>query len=140
MPFRPPPQDAILRGTETSRFWGTENVGEQIVSGQDNLQILVKESENVRIEINGTKVATLWMPPFRKAVMTGNGRDLALLLASTAVTQLVARDGLWDDKEKLSVASGHLPILGLVVGAGGRGLRDAVKAKCELTTVAELES
>jgi len=53
------------------------------------------ESENVHIEVNGSKVATLWVPPFRKAKPAGKARDLDLLLASIAITALVGRDQLW---------------------------------------------
>jgi tetratricopeptide (TPR) repeat protein len=72
-------------------------MAEQAAFGHGNVQILVKESENVHIEISGAKVASLWVPPFRQTLRSGKNIDLALLLATTAITELTGRDQLWRD-------------------------------------------
>ena len=72
-------------------------MAEQAALGHGNVQVLVKESENVHIEIGGTKVASLWVPPFRQTPRSGKNLDLALLLATTAITDLAGRDALWRD-------------------------------------------
>jgi hypothetical protein len=59
---------------------------------------LLKESENVPVEANGTRVASLWVPPFRQPLFSsGANRELTLLLAKTAITDLVGRGDLWQD-------------------------------------------
>ena len=72
-------------------------MAEQAVFGHGNIQILVKESADVHIEVSGVKVASLWVPPFRKPLPVGKTRDLSLLLPSTAITELVGREQLWQD-------------------------------------------
>jgi hypothetical protein len=72
-------------------------MAEQAAFGHGNVQVLVKESENVHVEISGTKVASLWVPPFRQKLRAGKNIDLALLLATTAITELTGRDQLWCD-------------------------------------------
>ncbi len=62
-----------------------------------NIQVLVKESEHVHIEINRTHVATLWVPLSRSDKRRAKLRDLDLLLASTGITDLAGRDELWRD-------------------------------------------
>jgi tetratricopeptide (TPR) repeat protein len=58
--------------------------------------ILSKESENVLIEVDGRGVASLWVPPFRRPLPPPRTNNvLTLLLAKTAITDLVGRDDLW---------------------------------------------
>lgn len=73
-------------------------MSEQIASGTGNIQVLVKESENVAIELNGARIASLWVPPFRRPLPeNAKNKELALLLATTAITDLVGRDGVWKE-------------------------------------------
>ena len=58
-------------------------MADQSVNGDNNIQVLVKESENVHIDIRGERVALLWVPPFRVQLQPGNTKDLNLLLASS---------------------------------------------------------
>ena len=97
-------------------------MAEQVAFGQGNVQILVKESENVHIEVNGIKVATFWVPPFRKPLPLGKTRDLSLLLASTAITELIGREQLWQDCLKWCKDSSLLPFsVRCITGNGGSG-------------------
>jgi tetratricopeptide (TPR) repeat protein len=99
-------------------------MSDQIASGTGNIQILVKESENVRVEINGTRVASLWVPPFRQPLPQAlrKNRDLALLLATTGITDLVGRDDLWQDCLAWCRDSRLDPVSALcITGRGGSG-------------------
>ena len=70
----------------------------QHVAGDNNVQVLVKDSMHVYVRIGGEpRAVSLWVPPFREAPPEGANRDLALLLATTTITKLVGRQGLWND-------------------------------------------
>lgn len=85
--------------------------------------VLLKEVENVSIEANGTRVASLWVPPFRRpASPSGGSNELTLLLAKTAITNLVGRDDLWRDCLTWCRDSTLGPISVLCIqGRGGTG-------------------
>src|ERR1700722_7217405 len=70
-------------------------MAEQAVFGHGNIQIVEKDSPDVHIEVSGVKVASLWVPPFRKPLPVGTTRDLSLRLPSTAITVLVGGERLW---------------------------------------------
>jgi hypothetical protein len=66
--------------------------------------------------------ASLWVPPFRKPLAVGKTRDLSLLLASTAITELVGREQLWQDCLQWCNDSSLLPFsVRCITGSGGSG-------------------
>ena len=65
--------------------------------GDGNIQALIKDSPNSTIIIEGRTTAELWVPKFRTPLDPDKNKDLDLLLAKYAVTDLTGRDALWQD-------------------------------------------
>ena len=64
----------------------------------ESAYMLLKESESVPVEVSGKRIASLWVPPFRRPLsQDGTNNEITLLLAKTAITDLVGRDDLWRD-------------------------------------------
>jgi hypothetical protein len=97
-------------------------MGFQQATGDGNVQILVKDSTHVYVEIGGERAVSLWVPPFREKLPEGESRDLALLLATTTLTDLVGRQPLWDETLAWCTDAEQGPIsVVCLAGRGGSG-------------------
>src|SRR5215472_14937910 len=95
----------------------------QSVVGDNNIQILVKDSQNVHVDVSGTRVASLYVPPFRKQPKPGKIRnDLELLLATSAITELNGREKLWQScLDRCNNVSVDPLSVRCITGRGGSG-------------------
>jgi len=92
----------------------------QSIQGQGNIQVLIKDSPQAVVEINGRTAAELWVPKFRKTLDPTRNKDLDLLLAGYAITDLTGRDLLW--RECLTWCDRPDPIsIRCITGRGGSG-------------------
>ena len=68
----------------------------QAIRGDGNIQVLLKDSPHSYVVVDG-KAVDLWVPKFRRELDPDRNKDLDLLLAPYAITDLTGRDRLWED-------------------------------------------
>lgn len=63
-----------------------------------NVCHLTKDINDFQVEVAGKVIASLWVPPFRQPPLpSARNKEISLLLAKTAITELIGRDDLWHD-------------------------------------------
>jgi tetratricopeptide (TPR) repeat protein len=84
---------------------------------------LTRDINDFHVEVAGSVVASLWVPPFRQPPLpSARNKEISLLLAKTAITELIGRDDLWHDTLAWCNDSTMDPVsIFCIKGRGGSG-------------------